>query len=169
MRKIKNKAGQLKIQEMAFVLIAFMVFFSLVALLFLKFRISGIQASAEGSKEEVASRLALVLASTPELSWSECTGCIDLDKAIVLKNRTEYKQLWKLDYFAIKRLYPVKTVGECSLGKYPECDTLTLISGNDFGISSKAFVSLCRYDFIEDRKVCELGELYVSGGSLKNG
>lgn len=166
MRKIKGKLGQLKIQEMAFVLIAFMVFFSLVGLLFLKFRISGIQSSAEESREEVASKLALVLASTPELSWAECSGCIDLDKAIVLKNKSEYKQLWKLDYFAIKRIYPVKIVGECSLGKYPECDIITLVGGNDFGISSKAFVSLCRYDFIEDRKVCELGELYASGGKI---
>lgn len=168
MRKINNK-GQLKIQEMAFVLIAFMVFFSLIGLLFLKFRIAGIQTSAESSKEESASRLALVLASTPELNWAECTGCIDLDKAIVLKNKSEYRQLWKLDYFAIKRLYPVQTVGECNIGKYPDCDSIILVGGNNFGTTSKAYVSLCRYDFIKDRKVCELGEIYVSGGMLKNG
>lgn len=165
MRKI-NVKGQLKIQEMAFVLIAFIVFFSLVGLLFLKFRVGGIQQSAEKTKQEVASNLALVLASTPELSWSECVGCVDLDKAIILKNRTEYRQLWKLDYLAIKRLYPEKTAGECSFGKYPDCDTITLVNGSNFGVSTKAYVSLCRFDFNENRKICELGELYVSGGSV---
>ena len=161
-----NKKGQLKIQEMAFVLIAFMIFFSLVALLFLKFRVAGIEKSAESVKQEVASNLALVLASTPELAWAECTGCVDLDKAIILKSKSEYKQLWKLDYLAIKRVYPEMKQGECNLGKYPECDTLTLINSSNFGITSKAFVSLCRFDFIQNRKVCELGELYVSGGKV---
>ena len=135
-------------------------------MIFLKFRVGGIQESAENTKQEVASNLALVLASTPELSWSECVGCVDLDKAIVLKNRTEYRQLWKLDYLAIKSLYPEKSTGECSYGKYPDCDTITLINGSNFGTSAQAFVSLCRFDFTLDRKVCELGEIYVSGGSV---
>lgn len=167
--KLKSKKGQLKIQEMAFVLIAIMIFFALVGLLFVKFRVGSLEQSAESSKERVAGNLVLVLSSTPELSWAECAGCIDMDKAILIKNKSEYRNLWKVDYLVIKSLYPEKTNKECSLGNYPDCNSLTLVNSSNFGISSKAFVSLCRFDFIKERKVCELGELYASGGGIKSG
>ncbi len=164
----RNKKGQIKVQEMAFVLVAIMIFFALVGLIFVKFRISGIQESAEQTREEAAANLALVLASTPELGWSDCVNCIDFDKAINLKNKSKtYANLWKLDYLEIRKIYPVENEGECSLANYPNCNSLKIVDNKgNFGITNRAYVSLCRYDFSKEREVCEIGEIYVSGGRL---
>lgn len=166
MIEINKKIGQIKMQEMAFVLVAFMVFFVLVGLLFVKFRVSSLQDSAETTREEAASNLVKVLAATPELSWASCTGCIDLDKALFLKNEErakEYEKFWKLDYLVIKRLYPEQENAECDTVSYPKCDLLKIIEKESYGSSSRAFVTLCRQDLQESRVVCELGEIYASG------
>ncbi len=160
-----NKQGQLKIQEMAFVLVALLVFFALVTLLFVKLRTGSIQEQADTTREEAAQQLALVLAATPELAWSACVGCIDLDKALMVQKEEEklhlYQELWKLDYLAIERLYPRPTERACSAGTYPDCHFLTLINGSVYGVSARSFVSLCRRYDAQIR--CELGVIYASG------
>lgn len=159
--------GQLKIQEMAFVLIALVVFFALLGLFLVKWRSGSLQEAAGDSREAATQQLLLVLANTPELGLSGCTNCIDLDKALVVQEQEAaskmYSQLWKLDYLALKRVYPEKNESECSLTNYPDCDTLTIVPGDNFGTSSRVYVSLCRRDAEKNQEICELGEAYASG------
>ena len=169
-----KRKGQLKIQEMAFVLMAIMIFFALVGLFFIKLRSSGLQNQAEDTKQEIAQQLVLVLANTPELAWGGCANCLDLDKALIVreyeKKDGRYSELWKLDFLALERLYPLQKEGECELGSYPDCNMLILINeSKDFGTSAKSFVSVCRRDTFNDDIRCGLGVLYASGRSVANG
>jgi len=168
-----NRIGQLKIQEMAFVLMALMIFFALVGLFFIKIRSAGLQNQAEDTKQEVAQRLVLVLANTPELAWGGCANCLDLDKALMVRkyeNKDKrYSELWKLDFLALEILYPLQKEGECELGNYPDCNMLVLINeSKNFGTSAKSFVSVCKRDSFNDDMRCGLGVLYASGRSVNN-
>ena len=168
-----NKKAQLKVQEMAFVLIAVMIFFALIALFYFSIRISSVQKNAQELFENNAKAITLALSRYPELVWSECSNCIDLDKAIVFKemgNSSNYAKKWELDYLMIERVYPKSQSRECVLGTYPTCSSLTLINKtSSFGIVSYSFVNLCRYDSQSNQQICELGKIYASGKNVKAG
>lgn len=161
-----SNKGQMKIQQMAFVLIAIMIFFTLVALFYFAVRVQTIEKSAVSLRAEGAKELVRKLASSPELSWSkDCDNCIDLDKAMMLKDRKSYEGFWKLDYLAIKKIYPANG-GNCTLSNYPDCSEIVLIDGKK-GIPSDAFVSLCRWEGSSNYEKCEIGRILASGKSLE--
>ncbi len=166
------RKGQIKIQEMAFVLVALVVFFALVGLLYLSYRLHGVREAASDLEAEQAAALVRRIAGTPELRWGACAGCIDLDKAVVLgeHNRTSfYREAWGLDYLQIERLYPVPAQPRaCSTGTYPACSTLTLLNASSYGVTSQAYVSLCFWDAQIEQERCELGVIYASGGSVNH-
>lgn len=154
--------GQMKIQQMAFVLIAIMIFFTLVVLFYFAIRVQTLEKSAVGLREEGAKELVRKLASSPELSWSrDCENCIDLDKAMMLKDRKSYEGFWKLDYLAIKKIYP-ENKENCTLSNYPDCGEIVLVDGRK-GIPSDAFVSLCRWEGSGNYEKCEIGRIFASG------
>lgn len=161
----KEKKGQMKIQEMAFVLVAVMIFFGLVVLFYLTIRISTLRESAASLQAEEAAAMAKKLAGTPEFAWttSDCSHCIDLDKAMALKNMTSYKELWGLDYLKIERIYP-SLKGECEPGNYPNCQSITIIEKAAFGAPASAFVALCRNEFESGERYdkCEIGKIYAT-------
>lgn len=165
----KNQKGQMKIQEMAFVLVAILIFFGIIAIFFLKIGLSGLQGNVENQRTQEANEIVRKLAVTPEFSFTskDCDNCVDLDKVMALKDRKAYSGFWGLDYLQIKILYPGKT-GECTKGNYPDCQTITLIkNNNNTGIAKSAFVALCRQDFKQGGYVkCELGRISASGKSL---
>ena len=162
-----SSRAQLKIQEMAFVLLAVMIFFALAGLFYFSVRSSSIQKSAQSIFETNAKSQAIALAKYPELIWGECQNCIDLDKAIVFKeqsNSTKYSKFWELDYLMLERVYPKNQDKECLIGNYPICSKITLINTNsNFGAVSYSFVNLCRFDAKENEEICELGKIYLSG------
>jgi hypothetical protein len=162
----KNRKGQMKIQQMAFVLMAIVIFFALVSLFYFSIRIRSLQKSALSLREEEAKELIRKLAVTPEFSFEDCTNCIDLDKVMILKERQTYKGFWDLDVLFIETVYPDKE-GECTLANYPECRRIMIINKTEeFGITSGAFVSLCRWDQ-EGYYKCELGKVYASGRGIE--
>lgn len=168
--RIKNKRAQLKIQEMAFVLVAIVIFFALISLVFFSVRINSLKKQASLIQEEQTASLVRHISGTPELSWKACSGCIDLDKAIALKKTgtNAYSSLWELDYLMIERIYPEHQKRECVYGNYPECNSLVLInSTKDYGITSTAFVSLCFWNSEKSQEICELGRIYASGSGVK--
>jgi len=166
-----NRKGQLKIQQMAFVLIAIMIFFALVAIFYFSIRLANLQESAGDLGEREAREVVRKLATSPEfglLSKKDCDNCIDLDKLIVLKDRVAYQGFWNLDYLAVERIYPNGT-GECTLGSYRDCSRTTIIEKTeDFGAVSETFVSLCYWGqgggsgFVK----CEIGRIYASGKGI---
>lgn len=166
---IKQKKAQMKIQEMAFVLIAIMVFFSIVALFYFSIRLASMREDVQTEREEGAKELARKLADIPEFSWAECPECIDADKLLALKERNSYKNFWDVDYLMIENVYPNKTNIECTPANYPNCRTITLINKTkDIGIPVSAFVSICSYEYSKGGyNKCELGKIYVSAKAIK--
>ncbi len=163
------KLGQIKIQEMAFILVALFIFFALVSIIYLSIAGSRLTDSVENLREEEAQAIARKIASVPELSWSECNGCVDLDKAMALKQQirnTSESNLWELDYLAFEQIYPILPEEECIQSIYPECNKITLIKNKeDYGVTSTAFVSLCHWKSTHVK--CSLGRVYAAGRSLK--
>ena len=164
----KNKKGQMKIQEMAFVLVAIIIFFAMVALVYLSIRLSSLREDVTLQREQSARELVKKLSDIPEFSWADCSGCIDADKVLVLKNRASYKKLWDVDYLMVEKVYPNKTKIECNKANYPDCTTITLINNTkDYGAPTSAFVALCRYEADGDYTKCELGKIYASAKAIK--
>ncbi len=164
-----KKKGQIKIQEMAFVLVAIVIFFAIVAIIYFKVTLSGLSNNVESQRAQAANELVRKLSSTPEFAFTaiDCQNCIDMDKLILLKNQTRYRGFWNLDFLQVEVTSPNKS-GECTTGNYPDCRTITLIN-NAQGIPESAYVSLCRVDFNNGNYVrCELGRIYASGKSLSS-
>ena len=164
-----SKRAQLKIQQMAFVLVAIIIFFAIVALLYFSISLSNLRKSASSLQEQEASELVRKLASTPEFSFTatDCSNCIDLDKLLLLKSRQSYKEFWNLDFLKIEKLYPKTEKLECEKANYPDCNEITIIDKKEFGSPQKAFVSLCRWEQAKGGYTkCGLGGIYASGKNL---
>lgn len=102
--KKKNKTGQIKIQEMAFVLVAVVFLFALLFLFFARFQQTQITKTAAEIRELRTVTMLRVVASLPELRCSSSfgsaieTACIDKDKLMTFDNypdiRTKYREIW---------------------------------------------------------------------------
>jgi len=166
--KLASKRGQMKIQQMAFMLIAVMVFFALVGLLIITVKFSGLKGQATDLAEKNAMLLVTKLANSPEFSCGDAFGgsrvsCIDADKSMALKENIEkYKDFWGVSKIEIIKIYPEGENNECTSENYPDCNKITLIQGQ--GISTENFVSLCRKEFDGTRNYdkCELAKILVS-------
>jgi hypothetical protein len=170
--KIRNRGGQLKIQQMAFVLVALMIFFVFVFLIYFTFKTSSLEKDVISLKEEEARELVKKLSGSSEFAFSveDCSNCVDFDKVLILSERRNYEGFWGLDYLEIEKVYP-KSEGEieCTRQTYPVCSSLKIIdSESDRGSASSAFVSLCRW---EEEKggyfKCEIGRLLASGEGIR--
>ncbi len=150
---------------MSFVLVAIMVFFGLVALLYISIRMSSLKQDVNVLAQDEAMAMVRKIASSPELAFSvrDCPNCLDMDKAIALKSLTSYKNFWNLNYLRIDKVYPVQS-GECTGANYPNCQSITLIEKDNFGSPPFAFVALCRQAFEngEHYPKCELGRVYAT-------
>jgi hypothetical protein len=169
---VRNKSAQMKIQQMAFMLIAIFLFFALVGLFVFTFQFSNLKKSAELLEEKEAKALVSKLANSPEFSCynsfgSEKVDCIDLDKIMILKsNIGDYNGFWGIKGIEIRRIYPEGSGIECSSVNYPDCDYIKLVSSED-GIGIANFVTLCRKEVDENFRVydkCELGKMIITYG-----
>ena len=169
-----DKSGQLKIQQMAFVLMAVTLFFVLVGMFVLVVRFSGLEESATALEEKNAMLLVAKLANSPEFSCGEAFGvnrinCVDADKVMILKeNIIKYVNFWGVSNIEIRKIYPAGNGKICSLGNYPDCDIIRIRSGEVAGADLSSFVSLCRKESFngEIYDKCELAKIMVSyGGS----
>lgn len=172
MRKPKkaHNRGQLKIQQMAFMLMAVTLFFVLAGVFVLVIRFSGVKKSAEILEEENAMLLISKLANSPEFSCGESfggrrTNCVDADKVMVLKESIgKYFNFWGVSNIEIRKIYPKTSEVKCSLGNYPKCNTIQVISGEMAGVGLSNFVSLCRKESLEGEVYdkCELAKIVVT-------
>lgn len=163
--------GQLKLQEMSFVLVALMIFFGLVALVFISVRVSHLKSGAQDLKDDAAREAVRRIAGSPELVWAGCPGCIDADKAFVLKERIRVNQsvaaIWQFTYLALEWVYPPQPGSECTSATYPSCTSLTLIERTEHhGIASSAFVNLCHWNTKQDSMQCDLGRVVAAGNEV---
>ena len=162
----KSKRGQLKIQQMAFMIVAVFIFFVLVGLFVLSFSFSGLKRSAEALEEQESLLVVTKLANSPEFSCEEAFGnkvnCIDGDKVMVLKDSiSKYSGFWGVDNIRI-----IKISGgdiECTRGNYPNCDYIDLFSKEVSGYAVENFITLCKKESDEGRIYdnCEIAKLLV--------
>lgn len=163
--------GQLKIQQMAFMLMAIVLFFALVGLFVFTFKYSGIKKEAMILEEENAVLLVDKLANSPEFSCGNTFGtakinCIDEDKVMALKeNMDRIQELWGSGITNIKiiRIYPEEESKKCDSENYPNCNKIILKEGAE-GFSASNIVSLCRKESFEGESYdkCEIARLLIN-------
>ncbi len=163
---VSYSKGQLKIQQMAFVLVIMMIFFSMVALVYVSFRIKSLENTALSSKEDIAKEITKKIVSSAEFAFTaeDCASCIDLDKALIVSERKSYEEFWNLDYLAIEKVYPTEK-GICLRNNYPDCKTMVFANSTKYGETTSAFVALCRWN--KPGYKCELGRVISSGEGIE--
>ncbi|MGA2130281.1 MAG: hypothetical protein ABSG05_01540 [Candidatus Pacearchaeota archaeon] len=168
----KNKRAQMKIQQMAFMLIAVTLFFVIAGLFILVINFSGVKQSAKLIDEENALTLVSKIADSPEFSCGNAfdqplTSCIDTDKVMALENHIQdYRNFWGISGLQIAWVYPNNSTlanTSCTTGNYPACGKITLIpTSNGTGVPN--FVNLCRRE-IDNNSIpynqCDLGKVIV--------
>jgi hypothetical protein len=164
------KKAQIKIQQTAFMLIALTLFFVLVGLFFLSFKLSGLREKATTLDEKNAIILSSKISNYPEFSCEEAYGskrvnCIDSDKLMAFVNfKPKYSNFWEISGLEIRKIYPKQSEIICSSSNYPNCTYFKIFSGENSGPDYTSFVSLCRKESfsgaIYDK--CELAKIIVS-------
>lgn len=167
---MKNKLGQMKIKQMAFMLIAVTIFLVMVGMFILMIRIGKLNDDASQLEKENAVLLASKLANSPEFSCGEAFGtqksnCIDFDKAWALKNDMwKYHDFWGVSNLELKTVYGGNRA-ECTPTSYPnQCGSITFIDKPMSGNDASSFVTICRKAQNNEGEMynrCNLGKLFV--------
>jgi len=166
-----NKKAQMKIQQMAFMLMAIFVFFALVGMFVIVFKFTGLRESASVLEEKNAVLLVSRLANSPEFTCGSSFGsgkvnCVDADKVMVLKDHiSDYSNFWGVSNIEIRTTYPI--LGNdvvCTRSNYPRCNIIQIVSNETAGTGISNFISLCRKDSLEGSSYdkCEVAKLIVS-------
>jgi len=163
------KTAQMKIQQMAFMLIAVTLFFALVAIFIIGFKFSGLKESVADIEEENAMLLASKLANSPEFSCGESFGntkinCVDFDKIMVIKENPSYSNFWKVSNIEIRIIYPESKEIICNIANYPDCNVARIYQKEVSGFDASNFVSLCRKVSVDDEthEECKLAKMIIS-------
>ena len=166
-----NLKAQFKIQQMAFVLVALMVFFGIVAVFYISIRFSSLQEDVTDIRKEEVIESVRKMAGTPEFissNWEDCASCVDLDKAWILKDKASYQDFWQdISLLQVLRVYPSYDTDECTDVSYPRCNKITLTDKGNYE-AYEAFVSLCRYDSAISQVRCELGKVVMGFEAVGN-
>jgi hypothetical protein len=158
-----KKRGQLKIQQMAFMIMAVFLFFILAGLFYLVIYMQNLKKEANMEEKNRATELANFLGSSAEFSCGDY--CIDADKAMVLGNRTAYQKLWGVSSIEIRTVYPGNnTEVLCTASNYPYCNLIKIYSNKKGGESTaSSFVSLCKrvneHNYVYFQ--CEMAKLII--------
>jgi len=168
------KKGQLRIQEMAFMILAVFLFFILVGMFVLSIVFNNIYDEATRIAEDRTLSAVTSLADSPELSCiSAKSNCIDGDKLITMINKNTYQNFWPFSSLIV-----IKSSGfgkseeeliECNFANYPDCDIFRIY---DKEVKSEraigSFVAFCRKEFENSYTYdkCEIAKI-IAGTELK--
>lgn len=167
----KMRKGQLKIQQMAFMLMAITLFFVLVGMFVLVLRVSGLKESATMIEEKNAMLLVTKLANSPEFSCENAFGssrinCIDADKVIALNNSiVKYADFWGVGEIKIRKIYPDNGEIICTDSNYEKCGIIKVLSKKVNLLPPYSnFVSLCKKESDKEEVYdkCELARFMIS-------
>jgi len=160
----------MKIQQMAFMLIAVVLFFALVGLFVLVIRVSGLAQASEILEEEKAMLLVTKLANSPEFACGTSFGenklsCVDADKVMMLKEHiSKYYNFWGIAGIEIRKINPES--GEvCDSTNYPDCEVIEVYSEDVNKLPATSnFIALCWKEDDGDGvySKCEIARLLVS-------
>ena len=152
MQFVGSGKGQMKIQQMAFMLMAVTLFFVLAGMFILVFRFATLKESATTLEEKNALLLVTKIANSPEFSCGNSFGggkidCVDLDKVMALKgNIDKYDDFWGKDVsnIEIRQIYPTGRESLCESDNYPDCNVIKVFSKEVTGNYLSNYVVLCR-------------------------
>jgi len=164
-----NKIAQLKIQQMAFMLIAVTIFFILAGMFILTIKFSNLKIEAEMLRMENSMYLVSKIANSPEFSCGKAFGgdkidCIDADKVMILKeNSQKYKDFWGVENIEIVKVNSISNI-ICTLSNYPNCDRIKIFNNTQNGIGASNFVSLCRKEVWRENSYdsCDVARVIIS-------
>lgn len=169
------KKSQLRIQEMAFMLLAVFLFFILVGLFALSIVYTNIHDTASQIAEDRTLSSLTSLANTPEMSCvSSKSNCVDGDKLINLIGKNIYGEFWPYSSLKVIKFSGFgkneKDLIECKKANYPDCDIFYIYDKkvkNERTIST--FVAMCRKEFENDYTYdkCEIAKI-IAGTKLIN-
>lgn len=152
-----NRHGQMKIQEMAFVLIAFIFLLGLLLLFFARFQMAQIQDISDQIRIVRGQNMLQYVANLPELncpsSFSGLAGrsCIDYDKLKVFVNKQDingkYKNIFESAYLSKVEVDLV----------FPANETFILYNSNEQKNvqAYKTFIPICEED--SQKGSCKIG------------
>lgn len=165
---MKLKKGQMKIQQMAFMLIGVTIFFVMVGLFLASIGLSSLKEKKELLDEQNAAIESLNLAKSPEFSCANAFGttkinCVDFDKVLILSEKEDYFSFWGVEGIEIRRIYPKSENEFCTKENYPDCERLVLKEAKNPENEKSAFISLCHKEPYESTSYnkCEIARLTV--------
>ena len=161
-----GKIGQMKIQQMAFMIMAVFLFFLLVGLFFIGIQFKDVKGSAAQLQKDQAISSLRVIADMPELNYdSSETMTVDEDKLMVMSGgnfSAAYDDFWPVASVGVYKVYPkFDAVKKCpGLG----CNFYDIYDIGQKNVKTHStFVSICKRVREEgsayDR--CEVGKLVV--------
>ena len=169
MRGMVIKFGQMKIQQMAFMIVAVFLFFTLVGLFFVSWQSSSIKQGAGDLQKQQALSSLEVIAGMSELNCDNTEGlCLDEDKLNVLTGNgnlsSSYSEFWPVSSIKVYKIYPsfdVSGVVKCpALG----CNYWKVYDSGQANTEEFAgYVNICKrlrqggYNYDK----CEIGKLSV--------
>ena len=161
----RSSKGQMKMQQMAFMLVALMVFFGMVTLVFVSLTTSSISRKADDLKVRDAKESLRKIVGSPEVSFTsggDCSSCVDFDKILLLKEFQSYRNFWNFDYLMVERIYPKFDDIECTKQNYPKCSRITVVPSEEDIVTQTAFVAIVYWDKETESFKYELGRIHVS-------
>jgi len=157
--------GQMKIQQMAFMIVAVFFFFVLVGLFFLEIQFKDIKSGAAQLQKDQAISSLKVIADMPELNYnSRESMMIDEDKLKIISGSfgLDYDLFWPVASVGIYKIYPAfNEIKKCpGLG----CNFYEIYNSEQKNVKTySTYVSICKkmkeYGSVYDR--CEVGKLVV--------
>ena len=170
MINMKNKKSQIRIQEMAFMLVGIVMFFTFVALFGFSVYFNMLKTDAQHIADEKTLSAVKNLASSPEFYCSSSkTNCIDSDKAMALSNDLNYEK-----FYSFSRLEIIKSSAfdknsndtiKCTMANYPDCEDIVIYDKNvKYEKAVSSYVALCRLETENDINYqrCELAKLVAA-------
>lgn len=161
---MKNK-GQMKIQQMAFMIVAVFFFFILVGLFFLGIQFKDVKSGVAQLQKEQAISSLRVITDMPELNYDSSDSItIDEDKLKIMSGNfgLNYDLFWPVASVEVYKIYPAfDEVKKCpGLG----CNYYEVYNNGQKNIQTySTYVSICKktkeHSSVYDR--CEIGKLVV--------
>jgi len=169
---VSSRKAQLKIQEMAFMLVAIVLFFILVGLFALSIVYKNLEKQATQIEQEKTLSAITNLAGTAEfICPGSKSNCVDSDKLLALIGKRSYENFWSFSSLSI-----LKSSGfnknetnwiECNLQNYPDCDVFRIYNKKVDETAISSFVALCRTEYEQNSYTkCEIAKL-IAGSERK--
>lgn len=157
--------AQMKIQQMAFMIVALFFFFALVGLGFIAYTLKANQGNYEDLQKEEALKFVQSLADMPELSCGSGFSCIDEDKIYALSEIRDY-DIWPVSSIKVYKIYPLFSQKiNCPA---PNCNYYEIFNSKQTNVREYGtYVPICkkiRENYVFTK--CEIGKLVV-GVKLK--